>query len=351
MAVVTVKSTQITNRDAVPRVNSNARSFAGTIEHATGACAITSGDSTGSKYLFCSVPSKAKPISVRVSAPDIGTTTTFDLGLYRTTADGGAVVSVAFFKAAVNVNSGAIAKSEQVNGNVVTLANAEKVIWEHLALASDPNVTYDVVGTLVGAADGTGTVQVEIDYQERRSRLTTFFRLLLCIPHVFVVYVWTIPVSIVTVIAWFSILIAGRYPVGLWRFTENYFAYRTRVLAYAILAADAFPPFSGGGPYSVRITVERPERQSRLKCLFRFVLVIPAALVSYFLTGAIEIVAVVLWIVIVITGRAPKGLHLFNAFVQRYEARFFAYGLLLVDRYPNFEEPDHSLAGQPVSVG
>lgn len=164
MAVVTVKSTQITNRDATPRVNATGRSFSAPTLHATGACAVTSGDSATSKYLFCSVPSKAKVVSVRVSSPDIGTTTTMDIGLYRNTADGGAVVDADFFKAAVVLNAGAITKSEVWNGNVITLANAEKVIWEHLALTSDPNVVYDVVGTLVGAADGTGTVQVEIEY-------------------------------------------------------------------------------------------------------------------------------------------------------------------------------------------
>lgn len=164
MAVVIVKSTQITARDATPRTASAGRIQGANVQHARGEVVITSGNSTGSTYIACSIPSNAIPVSVRISAPDIGTTTTADVGLYRTTADGAAVVSAAFFKAAVVLNAGAIAKSEVVNGNVATLALNYQPIWQLLALAADPAVTYDVVLTLVGAADGTGTALVEVDF-------------------------------------------------------------------------------------------------------------------------------------------------------------------------------------------
>lgn len=164
MAVVTVKSTQITNRDALPRVLNQARISGAELKHKRAVAAITSGDSTGSLYIMFDVPSRAIPISVRLSSPDIGTTTTVDMGLYQTTANGGAVVDADFFTAAKVVNAGAISKSESVSGNVVTLANGEKTIWELLGLTADSGIDYDVVLTLVGAADGTGTVLCELDY-------------------------------------------------------------------------------------------------------------------------------------------------------------------------------------------
>lgn len=164
MAVVTTKSTQITNRDATPKVLNNARVAKGDVTHARAVVAIANGDSVASKYLVCSIPSNAVPISVRVSAPDIGTTTAADVGLYKSTADGGAVVDADFFKAAVVLNAGAIAKSECVNGNVMTLANSEKAIWDLLGLTSDPGLIYDVALTLTGAADAAGSVLVEVDY-------------------------------------------------------------------------------------------------------------------------------------------------------------------------------------------
>lgn len=164
MGVVTTKSTQITNRDSVPRVAINGRVQGGEIRHARGVVAIANGDSVGSKYIACSIPSNALPISVRLSAPDIGTTTAADCGLYKNTTDGAAVVDADFFKAAVVLNAGAIAKSECVNGNVMTLANSEKAIWDLLALSADPNLMYDIVLTLTGAADAAGSVLVEVDY-------------------------------------------------------------------------------------------------------------------------------------------------------------------------------------------
>lgn len=165
MAVVTTKSTQITNRDAIPRVLSNGRVDGGRVQHARGVCAIANGDSVASKFIFCTIPSNAVPVSVRISAPDIGTTTAGDVGLYRTTDDGGAVVDADFFASAQALNAGPYLKTELLyESGVVTHANGEKALWELLGLTSDPNREYDVVLTLTGAADGAGSVVLEVDY-------------------------------------------------------------------------------------------------------------------------------------------------------------------------------------------
>lgn len=163
-AVVTVKSALITNRDATPSVLKSRILQGAPILHARAVLSIANGDSIGSKYLGFSLPSNAVPISVRISAPDIGTTTAADVGLYKSTRDGGAVVDADFFKAAVVLNAGAIAKSEVVAGNVATLTLSEKMIWELLALTADPSIPYDVVLTLTGAADAAGVLLLECDY-------------------------------------------------------------------------------------------------------------------------------------------------------------------------------------------
>lgn len=165
MAVVTVKSTQITNRDAVPATFSNGRVDGGMLRHARGVVAVTSGDSIGSKYIACSIPSNAVVVSVRVSAPDIGTTTATDVGLYQTTANGGAVVDADFFGSAVALSSGPYLKTEvSQESGVFTLANGEKALWEALGLTADSVRDYDVVLTLTAAADGNASVLVEVDY-------------------------------------------------------------------------------------------------------------------------------------------------------------------------------------------
>lgn len=159
------KSAAITNRDATPRQLSNDFLVGDRVKHARGVVTIVNGDTSPSTYrALMNIPSNAVPISVRISAPDIGTTTTADVGLYKATADGGAVVDSDFFKAAVVLNAGAISKSEVLFGNVVTVAKSEQRIWELLGLTADPFLQYDVVLSLVGAADAGGAVLVEMDY-------------------------------------------------------------------------------------------------------------------------------------------------------------------------------------------
>lgn len=164
-AVVTVKSTVITNRDATPQVPSGRHLGGAPILHARGVAAIANGDSIASKYLICEIPSNAVPIAVRVSCPDIGLTTAADVGLYKTTRDGGAVVDADFFGSGVSLSGGALSKSDiTYESGVMTVANCEKRIWEHLGLSADPQLNYDVVATLTGAADAAGSVLVEVDY-------------------------------------------------------------------------------------------------------------------------------------------------------------------------------------------
>ena len=55
-------------------------------------------------------------------------------------------------------------------------------------------------------------VTFEADFVERRSRLTTFFRLILLIPLLIVAYVYGILAFFALIIAWFAIVITGRYP-------------------------------------------------------------------------------------------------------------------------------------------
>jgi len=166
MAVVSTKSTQIANRDATPKVISNSFLTKALMNVASGVVGAVSGDSIASKYFFTSVPSSAKMVSLALSHPDIGTTGLMDVGLYQTTEAGGAVVDADFFKAAYSLSGGAATKSEQLFGNVVTVANAEKRLWEHLGLTSDPGVMYDIVGTLTAAQDASGAVLVEASYLE-----------------------------------------------------------------------------------------------------------------------------------------------------------------------------------------
>ena len=89
-------------------------------------------------------------------------------------------------------------------------------------------------------------IRLQIDYQERQSRLTTVFRLLLAIPHLIILYVLGIVMSVLVFVAWIVILITGRHPEGIHSTISQILRWNTRVNGYMYLLTDEYPPFNGG---------------------------------------------------------------------------------------------------------
>ncbi len=100
------------------------------------------------------------------------------------------------------------------------------------------------------STDEDQAVSVEISYPDAEGQLNRFMPLvkwLLAIPHYIVLYVLSICALVVTVIAWFAILIVGRYPRGLFNFSVGVMRWDARVNAYmALLTTDRYPPFRLG---------------------------------------------------------------------------------------------------------
>jgi hypothetical protein len=191
-------------------------------------------------------------------------------------------------------------------------------------------------------------VSFEADYVERRSRLTAFFRAILVIPVGIVLYVFGIIASFAVVIAWLVIVVTGRYPKGLYDFVASFVRFVARVTSYGVLLCDPYPPF-GGSPdasYPVRMEFAGPlERYSRLKTLLRFILAIPIVILRYVMGLLLEIGAFASWVVIVITGRMPRGLFDLMVLATSYTARSDAYIFLLTETYPPFQDENTRAAG------
>lgn len=155
MAVVERLSGQITNRDAVPRVANNPGTAAGALKAAVGKVLTVATDDIASVYRYFTVPSSATMHSLRLYSPDIGSAAAAaDVGLYRTTADGGAVVDADFFAAAINLNAGAVNGQDCLLGTSgLPLSEMEMPLWQALGLTADPKVDYDVCLTATGAID------------------------------------------------------------------------------------------------------------------------------------------------------------------------------------------------------
>ena len=193
-------------------------------------------------------------------------------------------------------------------------------------------------------------VTFEADYVEQRNRLTTFFRLILLIPVAIVLYVFGIVASIAIVIAWFAIVITGRYPAGLFKFVADFNRFVARVTAYAVLLTDVYPPFNGADDpaYPVRMEFAGPlDPYSRLKTFFRIILAIPIMVLRYVMGLLLEIGAIAAWVVIVVTGKMPRGLFDLMVLANSYTARSDAYLYLLTETYPPFQDEQTRAAGTP----
>lgn len=164
MATVSVYSTQITNRDASPRVLNNARISKGAMQVSAGVAEAGAADDIGSKYYFCSIPSNARVVKVLLSCDSVGTTGTADFGIYQTTKNGSAVVDADHFASAQALTTALKNSDITFESGVYGVEDIEKPLWEALGLSADPKIDYDIVATLTQATVGGGTLSLQVIY-------------------------------------------------------------------------------------------------------------------------------------------------------------------------------------------
>jgi hypothetical protein len=203
-------------------------------------------------------------------------------------------------------------------------------------------------------------VRIVVEDDLHRNRLTVFFRLILAIPHLIWISLWTIGIFFVVVVQWFVTLITGSPAATLHRWTRAYLRYGTHLNAYLYLVANPYPAFSGEeGQYPIDLELPEPGPQSRWKTLLRLFLAIPALILASALGGGVSVnfgtsrggnsryssagsrgalsltCAVLGWFAILARGRMPKGLRDASAYGIGYGAQSLAYLLLVTDRYPD----------------
>ena len=97
------------------------------------------------------------------------------------------------------------------------------------------------------STDEEQSVHLDITYPDAEADLNRFLPLikwLLAIPHYIVLAILYIIVILVTIIAWFAIIITGKYPQGMFNFVVGVERWGYRVIAYAfLLTTDRYPPF------------------------------------------------------------------------------------------------------------
>lgn len=162
MAVANTKSTAITNDDASPKVLNQPYIDSAVIKEKVGTVETAAADDDGSVYRLVRVRSSCRITSLLVANDAITAGTAFEMGVYQTALNGGAVVDADIFASAVDLSS-ALGWTEYINEATATDKDkVEKRLWELLGLTVDPQRDYDIclTGTTVGSAAGTISMKV-----------------------------------------------------------------------------------------------------------------------------------------------------------------------------------------------
>jgi hypothetical protein len=100
---------------------------------------------------------------------------------------------------------------------------------------------------------------------------------------------------------------------------------------------DVFPPFlTEQGAVPTRYSLDYDESVNRLTVALRIIWGIPALIITAVIGIGAFFVWIASWLVILFTGKHPRGMFDFLLKFQRYSLQTSAYMLLLTDTYPKY---------------
>lgn len=201
-------------------------------------------------------------------------------------------------------------------------------------------------------------LSVEATLDPRLTRWKWLVKWILAIPHYIVLLFLQIAFLLLSIVAFFSILITGSYPRRLFDFNVGVMRWSMRVSYYTsvVLGTDEYPPFTlkDVPEYPIRVDVTYPKRLSRGLVLVKWLLVIPQILVimilmtsgweayqyiddySPFSSGLIGMLSLVAVVILAFTGSYPRDLFDLLMGLVRWTLRVFVYASLMTDKYPPF---------------
>jgi hypothetical protein len=224
-------------------------------------------------------------------------------------------------------------------------------------------------------------VRVEGRLEPGLSRWLWLVKWLLAIPHYIVLFFLGIAFVVLTIVAFFAILFAGRYPRGIFDFNLGVLRWGWRVAfySYAALGTDRYPPFTLAEvpDYPATVEIQYPEQLSRGLVLVKWWLL---AIPHYLVLGAILggggwfawkggawdgdgdewrwsggpnlVLLLVLFagVALLFMNRYPRGIFDFVLGLDRWVLRIIGYTALMTDAYPPFrldQGAEEAVAGPP----
>lgn len=182
-------------------------------------------------------------------------------------------------------------------------------------------------------------LRLDIDHQEQYSRFMPLVKWFLLIPHYIALIVLSFVAVLAVIVAWFAVLITGRYPRALFDFVLGVGRWRMRVTGYLYLLVDGYPPFSleHDPDYPVRFQIEYPEDGvARWRPLVAWLLVIPYLIVANIIQYLGHLMVFFGFFTILFTRKFPKGMFDIVLVSLRWLERGYAYLLWMTTKYPPF---------------
>ena len=203
-------------------------------------------------------------------------------------------------------------------------------------------------------------LRLEGDLSPHLSRWLWLVKWLLAIPHFVLLFFLWIAFFVLSVVAFFAILITGRYPRGIFDFNVGVqrWTWRVGYYSYSALGTDAYPPFTLADvpEYPARLSVEYPQHLSRGLALVKWwLLALPHYLIIgvftggafagyseanggnwWYTSGLIGLMVLIAGIALLFADRYPRGVYDFVMGMNRWCFRVVAYAGLMTDQYPPF---------------
>ena len=168
MATANTKCNNVTNLDATPRVMNPTYLMGGILKEQVGTVEIAAADDNNSVYRVGRVHSSWRISDIIRYNDAITSGADYDVGLYDTADNGGAVINVNAFADAVSLTSASLTGTRDIYeaGSDTGVEDIEQQVWQMAGLTEDPGKFMDVCYTGVTVGSGAGTLSVKIRYVE-----------------------------------------------------------------------------------------------------------------------------------------------------------------------------------------
>lgn len=164
LAVVNTKSNIVTNGDATPVDLSSGFINHGRLREQVATVEVAAADDDTSVFRLFRVFSSWRVSEIHIGSDALGSGASYDIGVFQTAENGGAVVNSDEFASALDLSGATALTAVTYEAVAADISKIEKPLWERLGLSVDPKRWYDIAAYAVAAGVSAGTISGRCRY-------------------------------------------------------------------------------------------------------------------------------------------------------------------------------------------